>query len=351
MNDVLQVLQERFLLQKEFLGDEKPINKVQPLVSVSVPTYQHSRYISECLDGILMQQTSFPIEIIIGEDGSTDGTREICEKYAIKHQDKIRLFNRDRKLSQYVDKEGHVTRFNGIWNRMSARGKYIAMCEGDDYWTDPLKLQKQVNILESNPEYGLIHTNFKIVNEANISEYKLNQGSLNDKNCLESLLLGNHDIGTLTTVYRKKTYESLPHYYRTQRFLMGDLPLWLEFAKFSKVAFIPDITASYRRLENSASHSSDFNKRIMFLDSTLNCRLFYSDKFNMNYLNNKIIKRYELTKLKLLAIEGSRTDTIKQFITLLKKYNLHLPLKTYAFLCFAIFPITYKISYKILDKI
>lgn len=61
MNDVLQVLQERFLLQKEFLGDEKPINKVQPLVSVSVPTYQHSRYISECLDGILMQQTSFPI--------------------------------------------------------------------------------------------------------------------------------------------------------------------------------------------------------------------------------------------------------------------------------------------------
>ena len=205
--------------------------------------------------------------------------------------------------------------------------------------------------MESNPEYGLIHTNFKIVNEANISEYRLNQGSLNDKNCLESLLLGNHDIGTLTTVYRKKTYESLPHYYRTQRFLMGDLPLWLEFAKFSKVAFIPDITASYRRLENSASHSSDFNKRIMFLDSTLNCRLFYSDKFNMNYLNNKIIKRYELTKLKLLAIEGSRTDTIKQFITLLKKYNLHLPLKTYAFLCFAIFPITYKISYKILDKI
>lgn len=156
MNNVLQVLQERFLLQKEFLGDEKPINKVQPLVSVSVPTYQHSRYISECLDGILMQQTSFPIEIIIGEDGSTDGTREICEEYAIKHQDKIRLFNRDRKLSQYVDKEGHVTRFNGIWNRMSARGKYIAICEGDDYWTDPLKLQIQVDFLEQHLDYAFI---------------------------------------------------------------------------------------------------------------------------------------------------------------------------------------------------
>lgn len=318
-----------------------------PLLAIRCLTYNHEHYIRQCLEGFIIQKTTFPFIAIVHDDASTDKTAEIIEEYALKYPDIIKPIL--EKENQYSKHDGSLGRI--LNNAIPESVKYIAMCEGDDYWTDPLKLQKQVNILESNPEYGLIHTNFKIVNEANISEYRLNQGSLNDKNCLESLLLGNHDIGTLTTVYRKKTYESLPHYYRTQRFLMGDLPLWLEFAKFSKVAFIPDITASYRRLENSASHSSDFNKRIMFLDSTLNCRLFYSDKFNMNYLNNKIIKRYELTKLKLLAIEGSRTDTIKQFITLLKKYNLHLPLKTYAFLCFAIFPITYKISYKILDKI
>lgn len=318
-----------------------------PLLAIRCLTYNHEHYIRQCLEGFIIQKTTFPFIAIVHDDASTDKTAEIIEEYALKYPDIIKPIL--EKENQYSKHDGSLGRI--LNNAIPESVKYIAMCEGDDYWTDPLKLQKQVNILESNPEYGLIHTNFKIVNEANISEYRLNQGSLNEKNCLESLLLGNHDIGTLTTVYRKKTYESLPHYYRTQRFLMGDLPLWLEFAKFSKVAFIPDITASYRRLENSASHSSDFNKRIMFLDSTLNCRLFYSDKFNMNYLNNKIIKRYELTKLKLLAIEGSRTDTIKQFITLLKKYNLHLPLKTYAFLCFAIFPITYKISYKILDKI
>lgn len=351
MNEISQVLQERFLLQKEYLGDNKPINKIQPLVSVSVPTYQQVKYISECLDGILMQQTSFVIEIIIGDDGSTDGTREICEKYAKRYQHKIRLFNRDRKLSQYVDSEGYLTRFNGIWNRMSARGKYLAICEGDDYWTDPLKLQKQIDFLESNSDCGLVHTNFNIVQEGQAREYKINRTIINDNNTLESLLLGKYDIGTLTVVFRKEIYDSLPFYYITQHFLMGDLPLWLEFAKVSRITYISDCTASYRRLDNSASHSSDFNKRIKFLESTLNCRLFYAGKFKMEYLNKKIIKNYEIAKLKFSAIEGTKENTYKQFIVILKKYNLHLPLKVYSFLFFAIFPNTSKKIYAILNKL
>ena len=110
-NEIEFALNERFLLQKEYWGENKLINQIQPVVSVTVATYQHVNYIRKCLDGILMQKTTFPYEIILGEGGSIDGTLDICKEYAEKFPDKIRLFMRDRKLSQYVGKNGEVTRF------------------------------------------------------------------------------------------------------------------------------------------------------------------------------------------------------------------------------------------------
>ena len=107
-----KTLNERFLLQEEYLGNNKPVNRIEPIVSVTVATYQHVDYIKECLDGILMQETSFPYEVIIGEDGSIDGTQEICKEYAEKHPDKIRLFIRDRNLSQYKRENGYPERKN-----------------------------------------------------------------------------------------------------------------------------------------------------------------------------------------------------------------------------------------------
>lgn len=163
MDEVIKELNERFLLQKEFLGPNKPINFITPLVSVVVTTYQHGSYITECLDSILMQEIKFPVEIIIGDDGSVDGTQEICKEYAKKYSDKIRLFIRDRNLSQYSDTKNRIIRFNGVWNRMSARGKYIAICEGDDYWIDPSKLQKQIDLLEADSKYGLCYTKTKFI--------------------------------------------------------------------------------------------------------------------------------------------------------------------------------------------
>jgi len=120
-----------------------------PVVSVFVQTYQQVNYIKDCLEGILMQQTDFPFEILLGEDQSTDGTREICIEYAERSPDKIRLFLHHRENNIKIN--GNFTsRFNVIYNLFSARGKYIAVCEGDDYWTDPLKLQKQVDFMEAN---------------------------------------------------------------------------------------------------------------------------------------------------------------------------------------------------------
>lgn len=132
------------------------MNKSNPRVSVCVVTYNHVSFIEQCLESILIQQTDFPFEIILGEDESSDGTRAICKEYAEKFPDKIRLFLRSRKDVIYIN--GNPTgRYNFIENLKAAKGKYIALLEGDDYWTDPLKLQKQVDFMEKNEECFLIN--------------------------------------------------------------------------------------------------------------------------------------------------------------------------------------------------
>jgi glycosyltransferase involved in cell wall biosynthesis len=133
---------------------QKPISTAKaftPCVSVWVITYNHAGYIGQCLDSILMQKTDFTFEICLGEDDSSDGTREICQAYAKKYPDIIRLFLRDRNDPGRHGCEG-VWQFNFIETFRACRGKYIAMCDGDDFWTDPMKLQKQVDFLERHPD-------------------------------------------------------------------------------------------------------------------------------------------------------------------------------------------------------
>ena len=117
------------------------------VVSVCIQTYQHARYIRECLDSVLMQKVDFPWEIIIGEDDSTDGTREVCIEYAEKYPNLIRLFLRSRKDVIYVN-DKPTGRHNMIENIKAARGKYIALLEGDDFWLNEYKLQKQIDFLD-----------------------------------------------------------------------------------------------------------------------------------------------------------------------------------------------------------
>lgn len=110
------------------------------MVSICCVTYNHEKYIAECLDGFLMQKTNFKYEIIVGEDCSTDNTRIIIDEYCLKYPDKIRLITSTVNVGSIK---------NQLRTFDNAKGKYIAMCDGDDYWIDPLKLQKQVNFMES----------------------------------------------------------------------------------------------------------------------------------------------------------------------------------------------------------
>lgn len=129
----------------------------EPMVSIRTSTYNHGPYIKQCIEGVLMQKTSFPFEYIIGEDFSTDETREIVFEYAKKYSQIIRVVTADYNVG---------SKANGRRCIDACRGKYMAICEGDDYWTDPLKLQKQVDFLEKNKEYVMCFHNAKILNES-----------------------------------------------------------------------------------------------------------------------------------------------------------------------------------------
>lgn len=130
-------------------------NTSTPLVSIHCLTYNHAPYIRECLDGFLMQKTNFSIEVLIHDDASTDGTADIIREYEAKYPDIIKpIYQTENQYSKGV-------KVSATFNFPRAKGKYIAICEGDDYWTDPLKLQKQVDFLESHPDYVMCSHRFK----------------------------------------------------------------------------------------------------------------------------------------------------------------------------------------------
>ena len=125
----------------------------EPLVSVKMITYNHAPYIAQAIEGVLQQKTNFPFELVIGEDCSTDGTREIVFEYQEKYPDIIRVITSDKNVGM---------KKNGYRTTKACRGKYVAFCEGDDYWHHPDKLQKQVDYLESHPECGMVFTDFNV---------------------------------------------------------------------------------------------------------------------------------------------------------------------------------------------
>lgn len=135
--------------------DEQPNNvPLEVVVSVKMTTYNHEKYIAQAIQSVLMQKTDFPFELLIGEDASTDGTREICLDFARRYPSMIRLFLRDGKNKIHLN--GRPTgKANSLALSGCCRGKYCAVLEGDDFWIDVEKLQLQYNFLESNPQYQM----------------------------------------------------------------------------------------------------------------------------------------------------------------------------------------------------
>lgn len=261
------------LTQSQIMQNWNSDNTDNPLVSIECLTYNQEPYISQTLDGFLMQKTDFPFEVIVHDDASTDRTAEIIREYEKKFPQIIKpIYENENQYSKHDDSLNRIV-------TAAIRGKYIAMCEGDDYWIDENKLQMQADFMEKNPGYGLCYTKCQQFIQKNSKFSKKTFGSyVKDFN---DLLKNGNRIPTLTTIYRKsledKYLEEIKPYSRG--WLMGDYPRWLYMAYVSKVKFIDKVTSVYRVLENSASHSDDVEKNLAFSKSVWNIQNFFSQKY------------------------------------------------------------------------
>ncbi len=176
-----------------------------PIVSVCMICYNQEKYISQAIEGVLMQKTNFPIQLVIGEDCSTDGTWAICRDYADKNPDRIKLLPSVKNL-------GPMNNF--IRTLDACDGKYIAICEGDDYWTDPAKLHKQVGFLEINSDYVFCFHDVAIYNEnTGKSEARVGTRSIDDVVDIKSVISQNN-IATASIIFRNIfDFKNMPEWF------------------------------------------------------------------------------------------------------------------------------------------
>lgn len=305
-----------------------------PLVSISCITYNHASYIKECIDGFLMQKTNFNFEVLIHDDHSTDGTEEIIKEYAKQYPDIIKpLFEKENQYSL------GKTIGSAVWNLPRARGEYIAICEGDDYWTDPYKLQKQVDFLESHPDYGMCYTKVKRFvpkNNKFIDEW----GGPNET--MDKLLIEN-TIPTLTAVFHKAIYYNyLTEIHPSKRgWLMGDYPIWLYFAQNSKIKFINETTGVYRICTESASHSNDLEKIIRFNNSYHDIRTWYNSR--QNTVPQKKLDQNQAVLLFNSSVFRSSKEYAKLYYKRIENKTLKIRIKYWACML-GVYPIIRYIS-------
>jgi glycosyltransferase involved in cell wall biosynthesis len=284
-----------------------------PLVHTRTMTYMHENYIRDCIEGILMQKTTFPVQVLIHDDASTDKTSEIVREYERKYPRLIKVFYQKENSYSKADKHERRAEFTS-WRI----GKYEAICEGDDYWTDPLKLQKQVDFLEANPEYGLVHTAYNTFYEKEKKLKKLKRRNIPVGDVFESLLVKGNHIGTLTVLYRKNLLQNFDtNVFHKKGFKMGDIPLWLELSRYSKFHYIDEVMAVYRINIYSASHFNDYAKSQEFLNSSLDVRKYFHTKYSIQIEYQEIEKQFYIWCFNLAFTYKNIED--------IKKYAKYLP--------------------------
>jgi glycosyltransferase involved in cell wall biosynthesis len=206
------------------------------MVSVVLTTYRHEAYIEQAIRSAAEQQTVFSMEILVGEDASPDGTLAVCRRLQSEFPDRIQLFAHEQNMG------GH-SNFNFLWTR--ARGKYIAWLEGDDYWTDPLKLQRQVDAMERSPESTCcFHNTWVHQNGAPHEDGFLLPGFTQEMPLPFSHLVFSNSTMTCSALYRRGLVPALPEWVWPLR--IGDWPMHLMHAAQGPALFLPQPMAAYR---------------------------------------------------------------------------------------------------------
>ena len=262
-----------------------------PLVSIRCLVYNHEPYLRQCLDGFVMQKTNFPFEAIVHDDASTDGSAAIIREYAEKYPDIIKPIYETE--NQYSKRDGTLTR--AMDAAMHPASKYVALCEGDDYWTDPEKLQIQVDFLERHPDYSMcFHRANTVIHESG-EEMHGKPGdifrSIENRDYESTELFSVWTVPTASMVYRKEC-----QYYplkRRYRFLFGDIVRVLSCAEMGKVRGMDRMMSVYRVQDKGITFSPK-SARVFSMGGPEHY-LFVKDNFkrvNHRVMMNAISFRY-----------------------------------------------------------
>lgn len=269
-----------------------------PLLSVCLITYNHNKYIREAIDSVLMQKVNFTWELIIADDFSTDGTREIVLEYKEKYPDFIKLILQKKNVGPTQNWRDVIT---------SPKSKYIAYFEGDDYWTDPYKLQKQVDFLEEHPEFSLCFHNALIIWEDRSQDPKYFCAKNQKETSTIEDVVEKWFIPTASMVFRKEYITHLPEWFKDV--YNGDYALHLLLADKGKIGYIDKVMSVYRK--NDRALSGGIGKNIVYINNKI---ILLVDFFN-DYTKGKYISQINKRKAKLQ-----------------KEINIYLKYKKYQFL-------------------
>lgn len=256
----------------------KSIDEV--LVNVVMVTYNQEKYISQAIESVLMQCCNFKYKLIISDDGSVDKTKEICKYYSNLHSDKIIYLDNNQNV-------GLVRNYKRAFDLCIA--EFIAILEGDDYWLDKYKLEKQVNILENSQEIGLVHSNFYILQNGELKPNVQKSSDTREGDLFNQLLLKNL-ICPLTVVFRRELYEKHIDYnfFIENNFSTIDYGLWLGIAANSKIKYNNEFLGVYRREIGSISNSNDFVKTNNFVETAFIVQEYYAKKY---CVSEKLLKK------------------------------------------------------------
>ena len=271
-----------------FLGSQTPS---KPKVSVCFITYKHEAYIRTSLDAILEQQVNFDYEIIIGEDHSPDNTAAIVREYATKHPDKIKA---------YIRPENIGAKHNFLHCFFDCQGEYIVHIEGDDYWTDQLKLQRQVDFLDQHPHASACFHNAQIIFEDGSHREPVLINPIDQKPWVESadFLVEKETwfMATAAVMMRRKFAHPLPEWFLHSK--SGDIPLYVILAEQGPIGYLPEVMSVYRKNEGGISmtdhvHADAFIKNRIFMYSSINAHT----KYKYNHLIKPILQAYYLMRM------------------------------------------------------
>lgn len=227
----------------------------KPLVAIHCLVYNHEPYLYDCLEGFVMQQTNFPFVAIVHDDASIDNSAAIIREYEEKYPNIIKpIYEKENQWRK-------GTLIKVMNTAIEATGaKYVAMCEGDDYWTDPLKLQKQVDILEADETLMACCTDCSVVdNHSALLKEKRGgvvKGDIQGRYNLRDFFRDNHQYPTLSVVYRcTHTQEVRQKYAHTINAFLGDWTLWICLLIYGDMYFLNEVTCAYRINPTSVTHT------------------------------------------------------------------------------------------------